>query len=267
MKKNNIIAFFFAFALLLGGCEDTNENLVGSRGIAVVPVISEQTPESPVFSDLTEDSSVSFTVDLQEGDAVDNAEVEIIYEGESGVYEQISTFPASFTITAPEILSTLGLTESDISLGTSFYVYIITTSQGISTRSQTAIQIKLPCEFDHGLAFGSYDVESDWYAEPGGKVSITADEEDPYTVYVSGLEVTGGEGLVEDNGPLKMVIDPATFAVTVEKHMLSSDAWGYGPIYYEGTGSFSSCDGTYNMLFTISIPGVLESAYSFTMTR
>lgn len=268
MKKYSIITLFAAFALFLASCEDTNENLVGSRGIAVVPVISDQTPESPVFSDLTANSSVSFTVDLQEGDAVDNAEIQIVYEGKSGTYKTIGTFPTSFTITAPEILSTLGITAADVSLGTSFYVYVITTSQGLTTRSQAAIEIKLPCEFDPSIAFGSYIVDSNWYAETGGKISIAADETDPYVVYVSGLEVVGGEGLVEDNGPLKMVINPSSFTVSVAHQMISSDAWGDGPIYYEGSGLYSSCDGNYQMTFVISIPGAnYTTTRLFTLTR
>lgn len=269
MKKYSIITLFAAFALFLASCEDTNENLVGSRGIAVVPVISDQTPESPVFSDLTANSSVSFTVDLQEGDAVDNAEIQIVYEGTSGIYEQITSFPADITITAPEILSTLGITAADVSLGTSFYVYVLTTSQGLTTRSQAAIEIMLPCEFDPSLAFGSYTVASDWYTEGGGSISIAADEEDPYIVYVSGLEVVGGEGLVEDNGPLKMVINPSNFNVTAERQMISSDAWGLGAMYYEGSGTYSSCDGNYQMTFTISIPDYngYSATYLYTITR
>ncbi|MGD9929030.1 MAG: hypothetical protein AB7U05_03350 [Mangrovibacterium sp.] len=268
MKQINILAFFFALTLLFGGCEDTNENLVGSRGIAVVPVISELTPESPVFSDLEESSFVTFTVDLMEGDVVDDAEIQVVYEGKTGIMDKIQSFPASFNITAPEMLAALGISESDVSLGTSFYIYVITTSQGLSTRSLASIQIKLPCEYDPGLAYGSYAVTSDWYATGGGKISIAIDETDPYIVYVSGLEVTGGEGLVEDQGPLKMVIDPATFNVTVANQILSSDAWGYGPIHYEGTGTFNSCEGNYNMIFTISIPGIdYTTTYPFSLTR
>lgn len=268
MKQINIIALFFAFAMLLVGCEDTNENLVGSRGIAVVPILSELTPEAPVFSDLEATSFVTFSVDLMEGDMVDGAKLQVVYEGKTGDLGSIESFPADFNITAPEMLAALGISESDVSLGTSFYIYVITTSQGISTRSQASFEIKLPCEYNPSLAYGSYAVTSDWYSEGGGKISIAIDETDPYIVYVSGLEVTGGEGLVEDNGPLKMVIDPASFGVTAASHKLASDAWGYGPIYYEGTGSFNSCEGSYVMTFTISLPDIdYSSTNVFTMTR
>ncbi len=268
MKQINIITFFFALALLFGGCEDTNETLVGLRGIAVAPVISQITPASPVFSDLKESSFVNFTVDLMEGDVVDDAEIQVVYEGKTGVIGKIQSFPATIKITAPEILAALKISESDVSLGTSFYIYVITTSQEISTRSLAYVQIKLPCAYDPSLSNGSYAVISTWYATVVGKISIAIDETDPYIVYVSGLEVTGGEGLVEDNGPLKMVIDPATFNVTVENQIISSDAWGSGPIYYEGTGSFNSCEGSYNMAFTISIPDANYSTTAvFTMIR
>lgn len=50
----------------------------------------------------------------------------------------------------------------------------------------------------------------------------TADPNDPYKVYVSGIEEM--EGLVEDQGPLVMYIDPATYEVTVPEKIISSVA-------------------------------------------
>jgi len=50
--------------------------------------------------------------------------------------------------------------------------------------------------------------------------------------------------------------------------MQSGIVWGvYNNIAYEGTGTFSSCDGTYNMNFTITVDEGSFGAFPFTFTR
>jgi hypothetical protein len=76
------------------------------------------------------------------------------------------------------------------------------------------------------------------------------------------------EGLVEDQGPLEMHINPATYSVTVPEKVISSDAWGYGAISYSGNGVYSSCDGSYTMYFDISLGAYgNQGTFTFTFTR
>lgn len=75
------------------------------------------------------------------------------------------------------------------------------------------------------------------------------------------------DGEVEDLGPLKMTIDPITFAVKAEKTALGSDFDVYHNVSYQGTGIFGTCDGKYTMSFTITVDEVSFGLYSFTFTR
>ena len=54
-----------------------------------------------------------------------------------------------------------------------------------------------------------------------------------------------------------MVINPLNFEVTVDRQVLVSDLspWDltYTNLAYEGFGKVNTCDGSYNMTFTISV--------------
>jgi hypothetical protein len=126
------------------------------------------------------------------------------------------------------------------------------------------VVVAVACAYEVDLATGSYhSVSADWNSE--GNITITADPDDPYTVYVSGLEEI--EGLIEDKGPLVMHIDPVTYEVIADKTVLASDAWGFHDIAYEGSGIYSSCDGSYLMFFDISVVEGDFGQFQFEFTR
>jgi len=152
----------------------------------------------------------------------------------------------------------------DIHNGEVFTFEAITTNNGTTTRSNAAINVPVACAYDVNLATGSYhSVSDDWASE--GDITITADPADQYTLYVSGLEEM--EGLVEDQGPLVMHINPIDYSVVADKTVLASDAWGFHNIAYEGTGVYSSCDGSFVMYFEISVDEGSWGTYQFTFTR
>ncbi|WP_143470813.1 hypothetical protein [Labilibaculum manganireducens] len=280
MKIFKILSLIVALGFFFSACEDTNENLVATRGIAVVPTITSLTPESPLFTDLTEASFITFTASLAEGDMADAAEIQVVYEGKVGVVKAIESFPIDTKITAPEILSSLEITEADVKLGTSFFLYVITTSEGISSRSQAAVEIKMPCEFDSELSFGSYAaVSGDWGVD--SNVKILTDENDPYTLYVSGL--AEADACTGNGNTVTVYIDPVTFQLTgdTERTIVAADCGGWGAGYEDYTnysytvssGFFNSCDGTYNIAFKLEYLPVGGTEYTswgdngFTFTR
>ena len=56
-----------------------------------------------------------------------------------------------------------------------------------TTRSNAILRVSVACAYEGPLATGSYhSVSSDWISE--GNITITADPEDPYTVFVSVLQ-------------------------------------------------------------------------------
>lgn len=267
MKQTNILAFFFALTLLLGSCEDTNENLVGSRGIAVVPEISDINPAF-YTSDL-ENSFVAFNVSLPEGETVDAAEIQVTYKGQTVVIQQINSFPVSVELQALDLINALGISESDVEIGDSFLVHVVTTSLGVSSRSLAAMKVLVTCEFDASLTTGVYEaVSSDWAV--AGDVTVTADPQDPFKLYIEGLADL--DGLVSNGNKLELNIDPYSFKMTGPAVVLADDVAPWGLPYTNYTfspvgGLYNSCDGSFEMSISISVDQGGWGPQGFTFTR
>jgi hypothetical protein len=265
MKQINIFAFFFAFTLLFGGCEDTNENLVGSRGVAVVPLISNLNPAVFDSKDL-ENTFVEFKLDIEPGAVLEDATIKVSINGqkERVDYAKITTFPQTVKILAKDAAAKLGLGLTDIKLGDIVNVEIWTTSNGKTYQTSAGFNAAVVCAYDPDMVSGSYHaVSASWGSE--GDVTITVDPTDPFIVYVAGLEAI--EGLVEDKGPLKMIVNPLNYAVTAVKTVIASDAWGYHNIAYAGSGTLNTCSGTYQMMFAISVDEGSFGNHAFTLTK
>ncbi|MBL4559612.1 MAG: hypothetical protein JKX79_01370 [Labilibaculum sp.] len=280
MKIFKIVSLIVALGLFFSACEDTNENLVGSRGVAVIPTITSLTPGAPLFTDLTAESFITFTASLAEGDVVDAAEIQVVYEGKVGVVKVIESFPIDTKITAPEILSSLEITEADVELGTSFMIYVKTTLDGLTSRSKATVEIKMACEFDPEVTFGSYAaVSTDWGVD--SNVKFLVDENDPYTLYISGL--AEADACVSNGNTVTVHIDPVSFQLTgdTERTIVAANCGGWGAKYVAYTnysytvssGFFNSCDGTYNIAFKLEYLPEGGTEYtswgdnSFTFTR
>jgi hypothetical protein len=263
MKKIKILGFIITLIMFSISCEDLPDP-AGERGVAIVPGISGLNPGVFDINDL-QNSYVRFTVSLPEGASTDKITLICSYNNNHAdvTITELTSFPAVVTVTSAETAQKLGISLTDIQRGDVFDFELLITTAGRTTRS-TPLVIPAACVYNVNMATGSYhSVSTDWNSE--GDITLTADPDDQYKIYVSGLEEM--EGLVEDLGPLVMYIDPITYAVTVPRKAIASDAWGYHNIAYEGSGTFSTCDGQYNMIFTISVDEGSWGANAFTFTR
>ncbi len=264
MKRIKSLGIIITLIMIIFGCEELKDP-AGERGIAVIPEISNINPALFDSKDL-ENSYVEFTVDLVPGTSVDKCIIEGSFNGNQERVEiaEISAFPSTVRIVSSVAAQKIGIALDDISNGQVFTFELVTTANGVTTRSNAAINVPVACAYDVNLATGSYhSVSSDWNSE--GDITITADADDPYTLYVTGLEEM--EGLVEDVGPLVMHINPVDYSVIADKSILASDAWGLTNIAYEGTGVYSSCDGSFVMYFEISVVEGSWGTFQFTFTR
>ena len=267
MKKINIYYILaLLFAISFASCEDTNENLVKNRGVAVIPEVSDI---GPAYYTLDYDNSfIKFDVDLPKGQEVDNAEIQVTFKDKTAVVEEITTFPSTIKMTAADVISKLGLSASDVKLDDSFMFDVITTSGGVSSRSLSgALKVFVTCEFDPELAVGSYKaVSKDWEVE--GNVTLTADPEDPFKISIAGLYAMEG-GDANDN-VLVLNIDPNSYKVSGAKAILGpSDPYGIGytNFYYEPVGGlYKSCDGVFEMQIRIGIDQGSWGVMSFVFT-
>lgn len=269
MKRVKIYSsLFLVFLFLLGACEDTNENLVKERGIAVVPTISNMEPA--FYTTDFDNTYVQFDVDLPQGTKVDAAEIQASFKGKTVTIQPITSFPATVKLPARDVMNKLGLTDKDVDVvkNNEFIFYVVTTSNGVTTRSRTgAAKVLVTCEFDPAMTIGSYHVVSnDWEVE--GDVTFTADPNNPYKIYVSGIyEMEGG---APNENLLELNISPTSFEVTGPRSKLGPKApWGqYTNYYYQPTqGIYRSCTGTFEMKFAITVDEGGFGTYNFIFTR
>ncbi len=273
MKRFNINIIFVALILLIvGGCENTNLNLVEQRGVAVVPLISNLSPA--VFdSNDPQNTFIEFKVDVADKTLLTNAIVKVSLNGklQRVDFSTITTFPQTVKISLKEAATKLNIGIDNIVLGDILNVEIWTTTNGKVYQTSALFNAGVVCPYFRNQIIGSYhSVSADWASE--GDVTITADPTNEFIVYVAGLEAI--DGLDEDKGPLKMVINPLDYSVTAVKTVLATSTLGWGAtsdyhnIAYEGTGVLNTCNGTYEMNFDISVDeGVFGSNQKFTLTK
>lgn len=263
MKKIKILGFIVILMMYSISCEELPDP-AGERGVAVVPGITDLNPGVFDVNDL-QHAFVQFTVVLPEGVTVPKATLIGSFNNNHAdlAIKELTSFPAVVNITSVEAAQKLGIALADIERGDVFDFELLITSNSRTTRS-TPLVIPVACVYSTSMSTGSFhSVSTDWNSE--GDITITADANDPYKLYVSGLEEM--EGLVEDLGPLVMYVDPVTYAVNVPRKAIASDAWGMHNIAYEGSGTFSTCDGVFTMSFTISVDEGSWGANAFIFTK
>lgn len=265
MKKLRILGFIIILMMYSISCEELPDP-AGERGAAIVPGITGLNPGVYDVNDL-QNAYVQFTLNIPEGASVSKITIAGSYNNNHAdvTITELTTFPSVVTISSSDAAQKLGISIDDLERGDVFDFEMLTTSGGRTTRS-TPLVIPVACVYSVSMSTGSYhsvSPPSDWNTE--GDITLTADPDDPYKIYVSGLETM--EGLVEDLGPLVMHVDPVTYAVTVPHKAIVSSAFGYHNLAYEGSGTYSSCDGTYTMTFTISVDEGSWGANAFTFTR
>ncbi len=265
MRTLKIIGLLAAMIIGFTSCETEVIDPAGDRGVGMVTTITDANPAIFVAGDL-DVSYTQFTVNAEEGASFDEAYIVVSYNGvaERTKILDIDAFPQVVSITAAETATTLGLSIEDIESEDYFVFEVEVKINGKVYRSNGGITVKVVCPFEPTLAEGSYTAVSEGWAVNGG-ITITADVDDPYTIYVTGLAEL--DGLTEDQGPLMMQINPLNFEVTAPKAVLASSAFGYTNIAYQGFGEFNSCTGDYEMLFTITVDQGSFGQYEFSFIR
>lgn len=268
MKRFKIFGFIISLVLLFSACETEVIDPAGERGIASVPGVEDMNPATFDVLDL-ENTYVQFNLVL-DAPGVSEAILLVSYKGDKKRAEvtRVSSFPATVKIMLTDVVSKLGMQLSDVEAADVFNFEVQTVEGGKTYYSSAAFNVAVVCGYDPALVTGSYRGVSDaWGVD--GPITITADPDDPYTVYVAGLATI--DGLDEDLGPLKMVINPLNFDVTAEKTVVASlVTWGapYHDIAYEGNGKLNTCDGTYVMDFYITVAeGSFGGPFVFTFTK
>ena len=263
MKTYSIIGLIAILAFSLTSCGDDPIDLRRAEG--VVPLVTDINPA--VFDGLNKATTfVKFTVDMPEGSGVNAASVVVSFNGDQARAEvaNVTSFPADITIPLSDVATGLGLTLEDIDLGDVINVELVTTKGGKKYYSEASFNAAVVCAYNPAVVTGSYTaVSANWAVN--GPVTITVDPSDNYKVFVSGLPEL--DGMVGNIGPLEMNINPLNFSVDAPRTVLGSVFFIYSNVAYEGFGIVDTCNGTYEMTFTITVDQGSFGSYAFTLTK
>jgi hypothetical protein len=146
-KAASVLLFVFA-------CSTNEDDLMQPYVTGTVfPEITEVTSS---FFDVADVSNayVEFIVDV-DSDIAESISIEQTFSGSKSVLETFTTFPVTFKITAAEAVSEVpGLSVEDLELGDSFlYEVIVTSKDGLRTRSNVIVNAPVACSSDLGGAF------------------------------------------------------------------------------------------------------------------
>lgn len=264
MRTYKILAFLAVMVLAFSACETEVEEPAGQINVGIVPAITNL---NPAAFDVNEPESTFIKFDLDAEPGVDEVAVVASYNGDLRRVnlKSYNAFPAeNLKISMKEVAAALGIGLNDIQPGDVFNLEFLTLQGENTYRSNAVINAAAVCAYDIDNVTGAYRaVSEDWDAD--GPVTITADADDEYTLYVSGLPEL--DGYVGDVAPLKMTVDPLNFKVTAAKTVLSSDFSGYTNMAYEGFGLLNTCDGTYQMNFTITVDQGSFGTNAFTFIK
>ena len=268
MKIINILSWIAVMGLVFTSCETEVIDPAGERDVTAVPGIQNLNPATFDVNDL-ESTFVKFDLVLDDP-RVDQATILVSYKGDKKRAEvsTVSSFPATLTVPLTEVASKLGLQLSSIEAADVFNFEVKTTAGGKSYFSSAAFNVSVVCGYEVSNVSGSYRAVSGGWGLDGG-IEITADPDNEFILYVTGLAAV--EGLDEDQGPLKLVVNPLDFTVTAERTVLASSTapWGvnYTGLAYEGSGLLNTCDGSFNMLFGITVDQGSFGSFEFDFTK
>ncbi len=150
MKRLITIGLTIILVIILSGCEEAKDP-AGRRGAGVVPIVSDV---SGIFISGEPGSFIHFKVDLQSGVTVENAEIVVSSEDnfQREKIADVTSFPSEFTFTLGEITEKLGVVNE----GEVIYIEVVTTKDGLTTRSSAALDPIVYCQYDVAVAVGSY---------------------------------------------------------------------------------------------------------------
>ncbi len=256
--KFKILGLVAVVIFSLTSCEEDTFDM--NRGEGVVPSITNLDPA--VFSEAV-GTYIAFDLDAKDytGDLVVLASV----DGDKSrtPVKTISSVPANVVVTLEEVAQAKGMSVNDFEVGSIFNFEVQTTVGGKTYRSPASFNAPLACEYLPENVSGTYIASSAGWGV-NGPITIEADPDDMFKLYVTGLVTI--DGMVEDQGPLVMTVNPGNFHVTAPRTVLGTFFYGFDNVAYQGSGVLDTCTGVYTMTFTITVDQGSFGSYAFTFT-
>ncbi len=255
-----LLTLIIIAGLTITGCETKFDDPAGERDlIKATPVIENLDPSIFLAAD-KDNTYVEFDVTAGTGSQTMDGLIEVSYDGGQQRAElQKFTIPATgVKVALTDVAQALGISIDAIEGGKYVNIEILTKSGDKYYRSSAAVNPLIACDY-----VGTANIKSPGW-EMDGPVQVAVDPDDEYTLLVTGIAAL--DGLTEDGGPLPLVIDPASYAVTVPKTMLATNAWGYSNFSYSGAGTLNTCSKEIQLNIAITVDQGSFGSYAFTIT-
>jgi len=264
---NRLLTLMILLGLTLTGCETKFDDPAGDRNLIVAtPLIENLNPSIFLAADKA-NTYVAFDVTTGLGTQSMEGVIEVSYDGgQQRVQLQEFTIPSTgVEVSLADVATALGISTDDMEGGRYVNIEVLTKAGDKYYRSAAAVNPLIACDYISANYVGTPNAQSSGWGV-NGPVTVTVDPADPtgYTLLVAGLETI--DGLVEDQGPLPLIIDPASYSITVPKTVLASDAWGYHNIAYAGTGTLNTCSQAITLNIAISVDEGGFGTYTFYIT-
>ncbi|HPF50445.1 MAG TPA: hypothetical protein PK335_02665 [Draconibacterium sp.] len=262
---NKILTLIILVGLGVTACTYEIDDPAGARNvIEATPVIENLNPSIYLAADKA-NTYVAFDVTAGEGGQSMDAILEVSYNG-GQQRAQLGSFTIPATgveVTLADVAAAIGLSTDNMQGGAYVNIEVLTKSGDKYYRSAAAVNPLIACDYIAADYVGTPNASSAGWGV-NGPVTVTVDPNNEYTLLVTGMETI--DGLNEDQGPLPLVIDPASYAITVPKTVLASDAWGYHNIAYAGTGTLNTCSRAIQLNIAISVDEGSFGEYTFDIT-
>jgi len=268
-----LLTLIIILGFTLPGCETKYDDPAGERNLIVAtPVIENLNPSIFLAAD-KQNTFVAFDVTAGAGGQTMDGLIEVSYDGgQQRAQLQEFTIPATgVQVALTDVATALGISVNDMQGGAYVNIEVLTKAGDKYYRSAATVNPLIACNYVSADYVGTPNAQSAGWAV-NGPVNVTVDPTDPtgYTLLVAGLATI--DGCVEDAGPLPLIIDPASYAITVPRTILAtSEGWfatyyGETNIAYAGTGSVNTCTRDIHLMLTISTDQYNYGAYSFDIT-
>src|SRR5690554_1676549 len=203
MKILKTIMILGGMTFIFSSCETDVTDPAGPRGEAVVPGIENLNPATFDVYDL-ENTFIQFDLTLP-GSGVQEAIV-LVSSGDQKERKQVtsvSSFPANIKIALTEVVSVLGIDLADVEAADQFSFEVQTIQGGKKYFSSAAFKVAVVCGYETPNVTGAYNSSSGWGS---GSVTLEADPDDEFKVYVYGLHELD-PNLGDEAGPLVLNVD------------------------------------------------------------
>jgi len=260
-----LLTLIIILGLTLPGCETKFDDPAGERNLIVAtPKIENLDPSIFLAADKA-NTFVAFDVTAGAGGQSMDGMIEVSYDGgKQRARLQEFTIPATgLEVALTDVATALGISVDDMEGGAYVNIEVLTKSGDKYYRSSAAVNPLIACNYVSADYVGTPNAKSAGWGV-NGPVTVTVDPTNEYILLVAGLETI--DGLNEDGGPLPLVINPASYAITVPKTVLASAAFGYHNIAYAGTGTLNTCSRAIQLNIAISVDEGNFGTYVFDIT-